>query len=79
MMLVLTAWSGAPASKYVPGHNLSHHKYLQSRKDIMRTSKMKHRISLINLITFVPTIIGAIERNDAKYFAAQKAAGRAIY
>ena len=38
------------ATSYIPGHNLSHHKYLQTRKDIMRTSKMKYRWQSLNLL-----------------------------
>ena len=32
---------GHPVSMFVPGHNLSHHKYLQTAKDRMRTDKMR--------------------------------------
>src|SRR5687768_16622113 len=28
---------GFPISDYVPGHNLSHHRYMQRREDVMRT------------------------------------------
>jgi fatty acid desaturase len=31
---------GFPVSEYVPGHNLSHHKFTQEREDVMRTSKL---------------------------------------
>jgi fatty acid desaturase len=37
--VALTLTYGHPVSAYVPGHNLSHHKYTQSRKDVMRTTK----------------------------------------
>lgn len=35
--ILLTLAFGAPASGYVPGHNLSHHKHLQTAKDNTRT------------------------------------------
>ena len=35
----LTLWQGASVTTYIPGHNLSHHKYLQTRKDIMRSAR----------------------------------------
>jgi len=64
---------------YVPGHNLSHHKYLQTRKDIMRTSKIKYQSQMLNLLLFFPSILGAIQKNDVSYMSAQRAKGRAIY
>ena len=48
--LCLTLWQGASVTTYIPGHNLSHHKYLETRKDIMRTSKMKYRWQSLNLL-----------------------------
>src|SRR5690349_22194051 len=45
---VLTLTYGHPVSAYVPGHNLSHHKYTQSRKDVMRTTKTRFRWNLLN-------------------------------
>lgn len=41
--VLLSLWFGYSASAYIPGHNLSHHKYLQSRKDFMRTTNMRYR------------------------------------
>jgi len=77
--LMLTFWQGAPVTSYIPGHNLSHHKYLQTRKDIMRTSKMKYQSQTLNLLLFFPSILGSIQRNDLNYMKAQKARGRAVY
>ena len=37
-----------PVSMFVPGHNLSHHKYLQKPKDRMRTDKLRFRWNLLN-------------------------------
>jgi fatty acid desaturase len=44
--VVLTLTYGHPVSAYVPGHNLSHHKYTQSNKDVMRTTKVQFRWNL---------------------------------
>ena len=38
---ILSLTYGFPVSDYVPGHNLSHHRYLQSRRDVMRTTKVR--------------------------------------
>jgi fatty acid desaturase len=75
----LTLWQGAPVQAYVPGHNLSHHKYLQTRRDIMRTSKMKFGSQLLNLLLFFPTIFKSIQNNDFSYMSAQRRKNRAIY
>lgn len=43
---------GFPVSEYVPGHNLSHHKFMQQREDVMRTSKVNYRWNLLNFLLF---------------------------
>src|SRR5687767_8650180 len=43
---VLTLTYGHPVSAYVPGHNLSHHKHTQTRRDVMRTTKVRYRSNL---------------------------------
>lgn len=77
--VVLSCVYGHPVSAYVPGHNLSHHKYTQQRMDVMRTQKLRFRWHLLNLLWF-PIKIGLdMLDNDAKYFAAQKRLGRPVY
>jgi fatty acid desaturase len=68
--LVLTLTYGNPVSSYVPGHNLSHHKYTQSRRDVMRTTKTRHRWHLLNGLFFVFHVAPAILRGDQRYFKA---------
>ncbi len=43
---------GFPVSEYVPGHNLSHHKFTQEREDVMRTTKVNFRWNLLNFLFF---------------------------
>jgi fatty acid desaturase len=50
--VVLSLTYGFPVSEYIPGHNLSHHRYMQTRRDVMRTSKARFRIHLLNLLCF---------------------------
>ena len=76
---VLSVWFGHCASSYVPGHNLSHHRNLQTTKDVMRTTKMKFRWNLLNGLLFMPSILISTSENDANYFAAQKALRRPIF
>lgn len=47
---VLSACIGYPVSVYVPGHNLSHHLGLQTPRDILRTTEVRHRSNLVNLV-----------------------------
>jgi fatty acid desaturase len=64
MQVVLTQVYGHPVSTYVPGHNMSHHRHTQTRKDVMRTQKTRHRWHLLNLFMFMPAVSGSIMRND---------------
>src|SRR3954468_1553108 len=70
--VVLTLTYGHPVSAYVPGHNLSHHKYTQSRKDVMRTSKVRYRWHLLNGLFFMSSVGKAIFIADLRY-------GKAMY
>lgn len=50
--VLLSTTYGFPVSEFVPGHNLSHHRYLQTRRDVMRTSKVQFRWNVLNLLAF---------------------------
>jgi fatty acid desaturase len=41
---------GYPVSIYVPVHNLSHHLGLQTPRDVLRTTEVRHRWNLLNLV-----------------------------
>ncbi len=41
---------GYPVSIYVPVHNLSHHLGLQTPRDVLRTTEVRHRWNLANLV-----------------------------
>ena len=66
--IVLTMSYGHPVSAYVPGHNLSHHRYTQQARDVMRTTKVRFRWNLLNGLLFLPAVGGAITRGDIKFF-----------
>jgi fatty acid desaturase len=68
--VVLTLTYGHPVSAYVPGHNLSHHKHTQTRRDVMRTSKVRFKSQFLNGLLFMPTVGKDILRADMRYFAA---------
>jgi fatty acid desaturase len=58
---------GFPISDYIPGHNLSHHRFTQAREDVMRTSKVRYKWNLLNLLLFFPAVTPAILRTNAEY------------
>ncbi|MFT3771284.1 MAG: fatty acid desaturase [Minicystis sp.] len=70
--VVLTLTYGAPVSSFVPGHNLSHHKYTQQQRDVMRTTKTRHRWNLLNGLFFVLHVAGAIMKGEGRYFRAMR-------
>jgi fatty acid desaturase len=71
--VVLTHTYGHPVSTFVPGHNLSHHKYVETDRDVMRTTKVRSRFNLINILMFYPTVAPAILKNDARFARGMKA------
>src|SRR5262245_58739169 len=56
-----------PSSDYVPGHNLSHHRFTQQREDVMRTSKVRFRWNLLNFLCFAFAVSPAILRGNAHF------------
>ena len=76
--VVLSLAYGHPVTSYVPGHNLSHHKYTQQRKDVMRTTKLQYSWHLINGFMFFVKIGIDMIANDANYFKVQRKLGRPI-
>lgn len=68
--VVLSLTYGHPVSSYHPGHNMSHHKYTESRKDLMRTTKARHRWNLLNLLLFMPSISASILTAEFRYVRA---------
>ncbi len=58
---------GFPISDYIPGHTLSHHRFMQLRQDVMRTSKVNFRWNLLNLLFFFPAVTPGILRGNGLY------------
>lgn len=71
--VVLTLTYGHPVSSFVPGHNLSHHKHTQSRRDVMRTSKVRFRWHLLNGLFFMFRMGPDIMRADTRYALSMRA------
>ena len=70
--VVLTHTYGHPVSTFVPGHNLSHHKYVETARDVMRTTKVRSQSNLLNILMFYPTVAPAILKNDAEFASGMK-------
>lgn len=58
---------GFPISDYVPGHNLSHHRYVQAREDVMRTTRVDFRWNLLNFLFFMPSVTPGILRGNEHF------------
>lgn len=58
---------GFPVSEYVPGHNLSHHKFMQQAQDVMRTTKVNYRWNLLNFLLFFFAVGPAVTKGNYEY------------
>jgi fatty acid desaturase len=72
LQVVLSLTYGSAVSAFVSGHNLSHHKFTQSPRDVMRTSKVRHAWNLPNLFEFVVRVGIAIAKADREYASAMR-------
>lgn len=70
--VVLSLTYGSAVSAFVPGHNLSHHKFTQKAQDVMRTTKVRHDWHLLNLAEFAPRVAVSIMKNDTAFVTAMK-------
>ncbi|KAF4680016.1 hypothetical protein FOZ60_014246 [Perkinsus olseni] len=76
---ILSLTYGHPVSTFVPGHNLSHHRYTQLRMDPMRTSKLRYSWNFLNGLLFQPTVAGDVLKADVRYILVQRDNGRQYY
>ncbi|HSC87892.1 MAG TPA: fatty acid desaturase [Polyangiaceae bacterium] len=70
--VLLSLSYGSAVSAFVPGHNLSHHRFTQSPRDVMRTTKVRHQSNMLNMMEFAPRVAIAIMQNDVAYSRAMK-------
>jgi hypothetical protein len=76
---ILTITYGHPVTLFISSHNISHHKYVQTTKDIFRTTKVQYRWNILNLLLFYNHIVSQILKNDYNYIVAQKKLGRPVF
>ena len=65
--IVLTLVYGHPVSMFVPGHNLSHHRFTQGPRDGMRTSKLRWKSNALNILLFTATVTPSVLRENLRY------------
>lgn len=64
---VLSFTYGHSTSAYVPGHNFSHHKYTQTPKDAIRTTKARFKINFFNQLFFFFLMSGDILKGELRF------------
>mgnify|MGYP002632210052 CR=1 FL=1 len=69
---VISCCYGHPVSAFVPGHNLSHHLHTQSRRDVMRSTKVRFRWNLLNQLLFMPVLSRDVSSADWRYAMAMR-------
>ncbi|BDS14962.1 fatty acid desaturase family protein [Aureispira anguillae] len=69
---VLSLAYGYSVSAYVPGHNFSHHKEVQSDKDNMRTSKARFKWHFLNQLLFFFIVTPDLLKAEKKFVAKMK-------
>lgn len=62
--IILSFTYGHSVSAYVSGHNFSHHKYTQSAKDSIRTSKMRFKWNFLNQLLFFFVVAPAVVKDE---------------
>jgi len=72
LQVVLSLSYGSAVSAFVPGHNLSHHRFTQTPRDVMRTSKVRHQWNLLNMVEFALRVGVAIAKSDFAYSRAAR-------
>ncbi|MCB9788994.1 MAG: fatty acid desaturase [Deltaproteobacteria bacterium] len=70
--VVLTLTYGHPVSTFVPGHNLSHHKFTEGARDVMRTTKARFRWHLLNGFAFFLVVAPGIVRGERAFVRAMR-------
>jgi fatty acid desaturase len=58
---------GFPISEYIPGHNLSHHRFTQASEDVMRTTKVNFRWNWLNLLAFFFYVAPGVTLGNYRY------------
>jgi fatty acid desaturase len=77
--IILSLSYGFAVTVLIPGHNLSHHKYTQGPKDVIRTSKLRWQYNFFNLIFFALTCFPSIQWQDSAWMQKQAEKSRPVF
>ena len=77
--VVLTIGYGHPCQTFLSGHNLSHHRFTQTTRDPMRTTKVRFQWHFLNLLLFQPMVAGDVFRQDLRFLRMSTGSSRATY
>ena len=77
--VVLTIGYGHPCQTFLSGHNLSHHRFTQTTRDPMRTTKVRFQWHFLNLLLFQPMVAGDVFRQDLRFLRMSTGPSRATY
>lgn len=70
--LAISLLYGGSVSVFVRGHNYSHHRYTQTPRDLMRTTKARLPLNILNQLFFIAIVAPAIERSNKQYVARER-------
>ena len=77
--IALTLGYGHPCQTFLSGHNLSHHRFTQTTRDPMRTSKVRFQWHWLNLLLFQPLVASDVFRQDLRFLCMSTGSSRAVY
>jgi fatty acid desaturase len=72
LQFYMSAIHGNPVSGFVPGHNLSHHKHIQTAKDATRTTRARFKWNFLNQFFFLFLVLPDIMRSEKKFVQRMK-------
>ncbi len=72
LQFYLSAIHGNPVSGFVPGHNLSHHKHIQTPKDATRTTRARFKWNFLNQFFFLFLVLPDIMRSEKNFVKRMK-------
>ena len=65
--LYMSSLHGHPVSGFVPGHNLSHHKHVQSAKGCYRTTRIRFKWNLLNQLFFFFDLMFEVMASEQRF------------
>lgn len=67
---ILSVAMGHPVSAFVPAHNASHHRHLQTTRDVLRTTEVRYTHNGLNLLSYTMRTARHMLATDVAYYKA---------